>query len=144
MSSILVRTAVTVFVLALVAIGTGFLSGFGWGWALFSLGLAGLLVHHVRHLNLLHLWASRSLTEAVPEGTGAWEEVFTLLYRRQRAETARSRQLAHSLASLFSSITSRPMNSPPPFTLKRRATASSSPCSSFPTSTRSGCCFRAP
>src|SRR6267142_725485 len=98
MSSILVRTAVTVFVLALVAIGTGFLSGFGWGWTLFSLGLAGLLVHHVRHLNLLHLWASRSLTKAVPEGTGAWEEVFTLLYRRQRAETARSRQLAHSLA----------------------------------------------
>jgi len=98
MSSILVRTAAAVFVLALVAIGTGFLSGFGWGWALFSLGLAGLLVHHVRHLNLLHLWASRSLTEAVPEGTGAWGEVFTLLYRRQRAETARSRQLAHSLA----------------------------------------------
>jgi len=33
-----------------------------------------------------------------PGGQGAWEEVFTLLYRRQRAETARSRQLAHSLA----------------------------------------------
>jgi len=38
------------------------------------------------HLNLLHLWASRSLTRSFPEGTGAWEEVFTLLYRRQRAE----------------------------------------------------------
>src|SRR5205814_1549293 len=47
---------------------------------------------------LLRRWASRSLTEAVPEGSGAWEEVFTLLYRRQRDETARSRQLAHSLA----------------------------------------------
>src|SRR5256885_6289897 len=47
---------------------------------------------------LLRRWASSSLTEAVPEGSGAGEEVFTLLYRRQRAETARSRELAHSLA----------------------------------------------
>src|SRR5216684_3858799 len=98
MSNMLVRTAATVFVLALVAIGTGFLVNPVWGWSLFSLGLIGLLAHHVRHLRLLRQWASRSLTEAVPEGRGAWEEVFTLLYRRQRAETARSRQLAHSLA----------------------------------------------
>jgi len=98
MSNILVRTAVAVLVLAVLAIGTGFLFGLGWGWAFFSLGLVGLLVHHVRHLGLLRQWASRSLTAAVPEGRGAWEEVFTLLYRRQRAETARNRQLAHSLA----------------------------------------------
>src|SRR5438045_2633320 len=98
MSDILVRSAVAVLSLAGFAMGTGFLAGQVWGWSIFSLGLVGLLVHHVRHLSLLHQWASRSLTEAVPEGTGAWEEVFTLLYRRQRAETARSRQLAHSLA----------------------------------------------
>jgi two-component system phosphate regulon sensor histidine kinase PhoR len=98
MSDILVRSAVAVLFLAGLAIGTGFLASPVWGWSIFSLGLIGLLVHHVRHLRLLHQWASRALTEAVPEGTGAWEEVFTLLYRRQRAETARSRQLAHSLA----------------------------------------------
>jgi two-component system phosphate regulon sensor histidine kinase PhoR len=98
MSDILVRSAVAVLFLAGLAIGTGFLVDPVWGWSLFSLGLVGLLAHHVRQLRLLRQWASRSLTEAVPEGTGAWEEVFTLLYRRQRAETARSRQLAHSLA----------------------------------------------
>ena len=98
MRDILVRSAVAVLFLAGLAIGTGFLVAPVWGWSLFSLGLIGLLVHHVRHLHLLRQWASRSLTEAVPEGSGAWEEVFTLLYRRQRAETARSRQLAHSLA----------------------------------------------
>src|SRR5256714_7612433 len=95
MSDILVRSAVAVLFLAGLAIGTGFLVAPVWGWSVFSLGLIGLLVHHVRHLRLLRRWASSSLTEAVPEGTGAWEEVFTLLYRRQRAETARSRQLAH-------------------------------------------------
>jgi two-component system phosphate regulon sensor histidine kinase PhoR len=98
MSDILVRSAVAVLILAGLAIGTGFLIAPVWGWLLFSLGLIGLLFHHARHLRLLRQWASRSLTEAVPEGSGAWEEVFTLLYRRQRAETARSRQLAHSLA----------------------------------------------
>src|SRR5213594_2446740 len=95
---ILIRTAVVVLLLAVLGFGTGLLFGAGWGWSFFSLGLVGLLVHHVRHLNLLRQWASRSLTEAVPEGSGAWEEVFTLLYRRQRAETARNRQLAQSLA----------------------------------------------
>src|SRR5712691_2588337 len=98
MSSILMRTAIVVLLLAVLAFGTGLLFGAVWGWSLFSLGLIGLLLHHVRHLSLLRQWASRSLAEAVPEGTGAWEEVFTLLYRRQRAEAARSRQLAHSLA----------------------------------------------
>src|SRR6267154_967925 len=98
MSSILIRTAVLVLLLAVLGLGTGLLFGPGWGWLLFSLGLIGLIVHHVRHLRLLGQWASRSLSEAVPEGKGVWEEVFTLLYRRQRAETARSRQLAHSLA----------------------------------------------
>src|SRR3979490_3534280 len=98
MSDILVRSAVAVLFLAGLAIGTGVLVDPVWGWLLFSLGLIGLLAHHVRHLRLLRQWASRPLTEAVPEGSGAWEEVFTLLYRRQRAETARSRQLAPSLA----------------------------------------------
>src|SRR5260370_31855367 len=98
MSNILVRSAGAGLFLAGRGIGSGFLVNPVWGWSLLSLGLVGLLALHVRHLRLLRQWASRSLTEAVPEGTGAWEEVFTLLYRRQRAETARSRQLAHSLA----------------------------------------------
>ncbi|HTF13639.1 MAG TPA: phosphate regulon sensor histidine kinase PhoR [Burkholderiales bacterium] len=96
--SILIRTAVLVLLLAVLGLGTSLIFGPGWGWSLFSLGLIGLIVHHVRHLRLLGQWASRSLSEAVPEGKGSWEEVFTILYRRQRAETARSRQLAHSLA----------------------------------------------
>src|SRR5712691_9880705 len=98
MSNILVRSAVAVLFLAGLAIWTSFLVNPVWGWSLFSLGLIGLLAHHVWHLRLLHQWASSPLTEAVPEGSGAWEEVFMLLYRRQRADAARSRQLAHSLA----------------------------------------------
>jgi two-component system phosphate regulon sensor histidine kinase PhoR len=72
--------------------------GPAWGWAAFSLGLAGLLLGHARHLRVLARWASRPLAEPVPEGTGAWQDVFTLLHRRQRAEVRRRRTLARTLA----------------------------------------------
>jgi two-component system phosphate regulon sensor histidine kinase PhoR len=98
MSTILVRTAIVVVLFAIVAFGTGTLFGSEWGWSFLSLAFLALIVHHARHLHLLRRWASRSLAEAVPEGSGAWEEVFTLLYRRQRAEIEQRRKLAHSLA----------------------------------------------
>ena len=98
MSNILVRTAIVGLVSVAAAFGVGFMFGPEWGWALLAGVFLVLLLHHVRHLKLLRTWASRSLTESVPEGTGAWEEVFTLLYRRQRTEIAERRKLAHSLA----------------------------------------------
>jgi two-component system phosphate regulon sensor histidine kinase PhoR len=98
MSNILVRTAIVILVAATLAFGAGTLIGPEWGWVLLCLVFLVLLLHHARHLQLLRNWASRSLTESVPEGSGAWEEVFTLLYRRQRTEIAARRKLAHSLA----------------------------------------------
>ena len=98
MSNLLIRTAVVALVSLAMAFGIGGVFGPEWGWALLAFVFLVLLLHHVRYLQLLRNWASRSLTESVPEGTGAWEEVFTLLYRRQRAEIAERRKLAHSLA----------------------------------------------
>jgi two-component system, OmpR family, phosphate regulon sensor histidine kinase PhoR len=98
MSDIPGRTAIVVVLLATLAFGSGVLFGPEWGWSLLSFAFLGLLLHHARHLFLLRRWASRSLTESVPEGSGAWEEVFTLLYRRQRAEIEQRRKLARSLA----------------------------------------------
>jgi two-component system, OmpR family, phosphate regulon sensor histidine kinase PhoR len=98
MSNVLVRTAVVVVPLAIFAFGAGALFGPEWGWSFLAAAFLVLVLHHVRHLHLLRRWASRSLTESVPEGSGAWEEVFTLLYRRQRTEIEQRRRLAHSLA----------------------------------------------
>jgi two-component system phosphate regulon sensor histidine kinase PhoR len=98
MSDIPARTAIVVALLATLAFGAGVVFGPEWGWSLLSLAFLGLLLHHARHLNLLRRWASHSLTESVPEGSGAWEEVFTLLYRRQREEIEQRRKLARSLA----------------------------------------------
>src|SRR5215467_7333375 len=98
MSNILIRTAIIALVSVALAFGLGALVDPKWGWAFLAGVFLVLLLHHVRHLQLLRTWASRSLTDSVPEGTGAWEEVFTLLYRRQRTEIAERRKLAHSLA----------------------------------------------
>jgi two-component system phosphate regulon sensor histidine kinase PhoR len=98
MSNIVVRTAVVALLAAALAFGAGAAFGPGWGWAFYALALLALLLHHARHLQMLRGWASRSLSESVPEGKGTWEEVFTLLYRRQRSEIAERRKLAHSLA----------------------------------------------
>ena len=96
--NVFVRTAVALLTFALVALVAGLVLAPAWGWALFSIGLAGLVVHHVWNLHRLREWAHRSLAESVPEGTGIWQDVFTLLYRRQRAEVGRRRQLARLLA----------------------------------------------
>jgi two-component system phosphate regulon sensor histidine kinase PhoR len=98
MSDILIRTAIAVLLLSVPALGCGLLWGSAWGWALFSLGVVALLASHVWQLGRLRDWASGSLADSVPEGSGVWEEIFALLYRRQRAETSERHQLARLLA----------------------------------------------
>jgi two-component system phosphate regulon sensor histidine kinase PhoR len=92
------RTAVTLLAFGLVALVAGLALAPAWGWALFSTLLAVLVLHHVRNLERLRKWSHRSLAESVPEGTGAWEDVFTMLHRRKRDEVGRRRQLARLLA----------------------------------------------
>jgi two-component system phosphate regulon sensor histidine kinase PhoR len=96
--NVFVRTAVTLLTLGLVALIAGLVLVPAWGWALFAIGLVGLVVHHVWNLHRLREWAHRSLAESVPEGTGVWQDVFTLLYRRQREEAGRRLQLTRLLA----------------------------------------------
>ena len=98
MNDLLIRSALAILGIGFPALAVGMLVTPAWGWVVFSLGLLGLLVHHLRHLYLLRRWASRPLAEPVPEGSGTWEEIFTLLHRRQRAEIRRRRQLARVLA----------------------------------------------
>jgi two-component system phosphate regulon sensor histidine kinase PhoR len=92
------RTAVTLLAFGLVALVAGLALAPAWGWALFSTLLAVLVLHHVRNLDRLSKWARTSLAGSVPESTGAWDDVLTLLYRRQRTEAGRRRQLARLLS----------------------------------------------
>jgi two-component system, OmpR family, phosphate regulon sensor histidine kinase PhoR len=93
----LVRTLAAIALIAVPALASGLVVGPAWGWAVFSLGLVALLASHARHLRLLARWASGAVPD-VPEGAGMWQDVLTLLYRRQRAELRRRRTLARLLA----------------------------------------------
>src|SRR5712671_6824931 len=127
MSSILIRTAVLVLLLAVLGLGTGLLFGPGWGWLLFSLGLIGLIVHHVRHLRLLGQWASRSPAPVRPVGRFPTASRYstpntassgaTIPAKRISASTPKPTSGSRSpisCASRNSSRTSRRKNSPSP------------------------------
>jgi len=97
MNAILARTLLVIAGFSIAALVAGLLLGASYGWGLICLVLLGYLVHHVRHLGLLHQWASNADAE-VPGGAGAWDEIFALLYRQRRTETRRRVQLARALA----------------------------------------------
>jgi two-component system, OmpR family, phosphate regulon sensor histidine kinase PhoR len=68
-----------------------------WGWATFAAGLLALLAYHVHHLARLARWANNPVAGAVPEGSGAWDEVLGALHRYERAAERREHQLGDAL-----------------------------------------------
>jgi len=62
-----------------------------------SLLLLLLLLHHIRNLSLLHRWLAAKGLPAVPDGSGAWEEVFAGLARLVRRQTQIESRLSAAL-----------------------------------------------
>jgi two-component system phosphate regulon sensor histidine kinase PhoR len=98
MSEFAVRSTLAIALAALAATAAGLVFGAAWGWAVFSLVLLALLVHHLIELSKLRDWAAQGRAASVPEGRGVWEEVFSSLYRKQRADIRQRRELARTLA----------------------------------------------
>ena len=80
-------------VLAAVALllGTFFGAAAGLWFAVLSFGF--LLFLHLFYLALLGRWVERPRLESIPDGYGAWAEVFARLYRDRRASERNERQL---------------------------------------------------
>ncbi len=80
-------------VLAAVALmlGTFFGAPAGLWFAVLSFGF--LLFLHLFYLALLGRWVERPRLESIPDGYGAWAEVFARLYRDRRASERNERQL---------------------------------------------------
>ncbi len=68
-----------------------------WIWAAIAAILAGLLVYHVRHLARLKHWLEHPDAAKVPEGSGTWDKVFSLLHRFERDAARREEALAEAL-----------------------------------------------
>jgi len=69
-----------------------------WALLLFSLGLLGVLVFHLRHLQQLNRWLENPDIGTVPEGRGVWQDTFVALYHLARRQSASRYQLSKALA----------------------------------------------
>ena len=97
MDHLLFRTLIAVALLAVVAALAGLVFGATTGWVSFSAGVVLLLLHHMRHVALLVEWLKQPTPGNVPPGRGAWDYVFSLLYRFERVKTRQQQQLAKTL-----------------------------------------------
>ena len=69
------------------------------GWMTFSGGVVLLLLHHMRHVELLTRWLKSPVAGTVPVGSGAWDYIFSLLIplRARPEQTRQHLQLAKTL-----------------------------------------------
>lgn len=84
---------VRMVVLSAIALVLGFFFGAGAGlwFAVLAFGL--LLFLHLFYLALLGRWVERPTLDSVPDGFGAWAEVFARLYRDRRTSERNERRL---------------------------------------------------
>lgn len=70
--------------------------------AFYSVTLLLLLIHHLRHLSALDNWLQTPAPTSVtlPEGSGAWEDVFARLVRLMRSQSQSQQQLSSALERL--------------------------------------------
>ena len=84
------RPASRLVALVVAGIVVGFVLGDAAGWFVVSAGLLVLVVLQLVYLQRLKRWLERPDSPA-PEGWGAWDTVFSTLYRaRRRDETSRA------------------------------------------------------
>ena len=97
MDNLQIRTVIVLALLAAAAALAGLVFGATTGWASFSVGVSLLLLHHMRHVASLVNWLKQPTPGKVPPGRGAWDYVFSLLYRFERVKYRQHQQLAKTL-----------------------------------------------
>jgi two-component system phosphate regulon sensor histidine kinase PhoR len=63
----------------------------------FNLGVIGYLATHLYWLHKLHGWLKKPKLSTLPNGNGAWEDIFVALYHQQRRHSRSQTQLASAL-----------------------------------------------
>jgi len=80
-------------ILGALAIGVGLLFGQRAGLWFAAIALALLLSVYLAYLSLLGVWLDDPRLDTIPDGFGAWAEVFTRLYKTRRASEISERRL---------------------------------------------------
>lgn len=83
--------------IAIAAIAAWSLSGAAAGGAIMAFGLLFLIVVQLIYLQRLQRWLSDPDAKPIPDGWGAWDGVFSMLYRARRREETSRRGLVNAL-----------------------------------------------
>ncbi len=97
MPDIRVKAILYVFVLSAICLFIWLLSSATTALIVFSIGLLFYLAGHITWLHKLHLWFKKPVLKEIPEGAGAWEDVFTALLHYERNNIANQNQLGSAL-----------------------------------------------
>ncbi|MHB0984303.1 MAG: phosphate regulon sensor histidine kinase PhoR [Sulfuricella sp.] len=76
--------------------------------ALLAILLLFYLFHHLRNLKALAFWLRKPDVGTVPDGSGLWEEVFSVLYQLERRQTDSQKNLSSALERFQSAAEAMP------------------------------------
>jgi len=91
------RPLVTVMSISVVALVLWPVAGATGALGAYAAMLLALLYHHLRNLSQLYDWLDASSPRELPEGNGAWEEIFSGLARLLRRQTQIESRLSAAL-----------------------------------------------
>ena len=97
MDRIWVGAALSLGAIAIAALAAWPFLGRFWALAVFVAGLLLLGAHHLLNLDRLERWMREPLGTPVPDGSGAWEYIFSGLSRRARKAMRQSEELSYAL-----------------------------------------------
>ena len=94
-----IRVKALLFVCALCAISLFFwlISSIKIALIIFAIGLLVYLYKHISWLNQLNSWFKNPSLKSIPEGSGAWEDVFASLLQYERNNLSNQAQLGSAL-----------------------------------------------
>lgn len=98
MSEFWSRLLSSLVLLAIAALIVWPVAGAVWALIVACLGLLGLLIFHLRQLQLLNQWLANPQVGSVPEGRSVWEDTFVAVYHMARRQSASKHQLSKALA----------------------------------------------
>ncbi|MET3108294.1 two-component system phosphate regulon sensor histidine kinase PhoR [Oxalobacteraceae bacterium GrIS 2.11] len=95
-------------IVLLAALIVGYFSGALWSAVSVSIGLAVLIVLQLHYLFRLSLWLDNPESSRLPDGWGAWTEIFSRLYRMRREDEKNQIELTEWLARFRQAMTLLP------------------------------------
>ena len=95
-------------IVLLSALVVGYFSGALWCAISVGIGLAVLIILQLHYLYRLSLWLDNPESSKLPDGWGAWTEIFSRLYRMRREDEKNQIELSEWLARFRQAMTLLP------------------------------------